>query len=78
MNICQLRNERDYTQEELAELAEVDRRHLQDIEHGKVDPGHLVLRDIRKALQVSWSEFMGKDDGQSPGWSRRRRRRTRA
>ncbi|MEQ1851422.1 MAG: helix-turn-helix transcriptional regulator [Chthoniobacteraceae bacterium] len=54
-----LRRERRWTQEELAEEADVDARHYQDVEAGKVDIGVKYLAKIYRALGRDWNETMG-------------------
>ena len=59
-NVNRLRMQRGLTQDELAELAEIDRRYVQRIEAGTANPGVDVLFRIRESLQVTWDElFLG-------------------
>jgi transcriptional regulator with XRE-family HTH domain len=46
------RQELGLTQEEVAELAEVDRKHISSIETGKTDPGAWTLIRIAGALKI--------------------------
>ncbi len=46
------------TQDELAELAEIDRRYVQRIEAGTANPGIDVICRLRHALHVSWDEML--------------------
>ena len=46
------------TQERLAELAEVDRRHIQRIENGTANPGVDVVCKLRNALTSDWADLM--------------------
>ena len=45
------------TQDDLAGLAEIDRRYVQRIEAGTANPGVDVLFRIRESLQVTWEEL---------------------
>ena len=56
-NVNRLRMLRDLTQDDLAELAEIDRRYVQRIEAGTANPGVDVLFRIREALQTTWDEL---------------------
>ena len=59
-NVNRLRMQRELTQDELAEMAEIDRRYVQRIEAGTANPGVDVLFRIRESLQVTWDElFLG-------------------
>ena len=59
-NVNRLRMQRGLTQDDLAELAEIDRRYVQRIEAGTANPGVDVLFRIRESLHVSWDElFLG-------------------
>ena len=57
--IKQLRNDCDYTQEKLAEVADIDYKYLQRIE-GKTPPNVKLetLERLAKALKVSLSKLM--------------------
>ena len=57
-NVNRLRMERGLTQDELAELAEIDRRYVERIEAGTANPGIDVICRLRQALQVSWDEML--------------------
>ena len=50
--------QRGLTQDDLAGLAEIDRRYVQRIEAGTANPGIDVLCRIRDALQTSWDELL--------------------
>ncbi len=53
-----LREVRGLTQEKLAELVDVDRRHIQRIEVGKANPGIDVLAGLKDALKAEWAELL--------------------
>jgi len=59
--------ERGLTQDELAELAEIDRRYVQRIEAGTANPGIDVICRLRQALRVSWDDLLPGLDGPSGG-----------
>lgn len=46
------------TQEELAELAEIDRRYVQRIERGTANPGIEIVGRLREVFAVSWSDLL--------------------
>ena len=48
-----LRHERGYSQERLAELAAIHENHVRRIEGGTANPSYLVLARIARALGVS-------------------------
>jgi transcriptional regulator with XRE-family HTH domain len=52
-----LRKARDLSQEQLADLAELDRTYLGGIERAKRRPTFLALERLLAALDVGWSEF---------------------
>jgi len=55
--IKQLRKRKGWTQEHLAELADITPRYLIDIEHGRYGPSFEVLHNLAKALDVSIKEL---------------------
>ena len=57
-NVCRLRQQRQMTQDELAEYAEIDRRYVQRIEAGTANPGIDIIARIRSALVCSWDELI--------------------
>jgi transcriptional regulator with XRE-family HTH domain len=57
-NVNRLRQLRGMTQEKLAELIEVDRRHVQRIEKGSANPGIDVICRLRIALSADWADLM--------------------
>jgi len=57
-NINRLRTQRGLTQDDLAGLAEIDRRYVQRIEAGTANPGIDVLWRVREALRASWDEML--------------------
>lgn len=58
-SLRELRKKRGWTQEKLAERADVNARHYQDVEAGKVDIGVKYLAKIYRALGGDWNETMG-------------------
>lgn len=57
-NINRLRMQCGLTQDDLAGLAEIDRRYVQRIEAGTANPGIDVICRVRDALRVSWDELL--------------------
>ena len=57
-NLSRLRTEASLTQEQLCELAEIDRSYLQRVEAGNSQPTVAVAARLRKALRCSWDELM--------------------
>lgn len=58
--------QRGMTQDDLAGLAEIDRRYVQRIEAGTANPGIDVICRVREALGASWDEVLrglGKSSG---------------
>ena len=53
------RTEQGMTQEELAELAEIDRRYVQRIERGTANPGIEIVGRLREVFEVSWTDLLG-------------------
>ena len=50
--------QRGLTQDDLAGLAEIDRRYVQRIEAGTANPGIDIICQIREALRASWDEML--------------------
>ena len=66
-NVHKLRNEAKLTQEELAEMADLSRRYLQEIEAGKYNPTLTIILGLKSALNCSWDDLtngIGKNVGQ--------------
>jgi len=57
-NVCRLRQQRNMTQEDLAEGAEIDRRYVQRIEAGTANPGFDIVARVRRALDCTWDELL--------------------
>ena len=57
-NINRLRTQAGLTQDDLAGLAEIDRRYVQRIEAGTANPGIDVICRVRGALRASWDELL--------------------
>jgi transcriptional regulator with XRE-family HTH domain len=63
LNIHKLRVEAQLTQNELSDLAEIDRSFIQRIETGSNSPSAEVLVRLRRALKCTWDQlFQGVDD----------------
>ena len=58
VNIRRLRRALRWTQEVLAERADINWTHLQEIESGKTNPGYDVLHRICGALGCDWNTMM--------------------
>ena len=56
--IRELRKERGYSQEKLAELADIHENHVRRIEGGTANPSYIVLIRIARALRVGPSELL--------------------
>jgi transcriptional regulator with XRE-family HTH domain len=56
--VKRLRAARSFTQEALAEKADVSRRYLQEIESGTKLPTVPVLARLRKALDCTWDDLL--------------------
>jgi len=61
-----LRQRRGWSQEELAEAADLDRTHVGKIERGQRDPGLVVVVRLADALSVSPGELIHPSDGGTP------------
>lgn len=55
--VRELRKERGYSQEKLAEHAGIHENHVRRIEGGTANPSYLVVVKIAKALRVSPAEL---------------------
>ncbi|MEA2238170.1 MAG: family transcriptional regulator, regulator of sulfur utilization [Thermoanaerobaculia bacterium] len=55
--VRELRNERGFSQERLAELANIHENHVRRIEGGTANPSYLVVGRIARALGVSPAEL---------------------
>jgi transcriptional regulator with XRE-family HTH domain len=62
--IRELRIQKGMTQEELADKTEVSARTIQRIENGEVDPRAYTLQMIAKALEVDYTLFVEKFQGE--------------
>jgi transcriptional regulator with XRE-family HTH domain len=56
--VRELRRERGYSQEKLAEHAGIHENHVRRIEGGTANPSYIVLVKIAKALGVTASELL--------------------
>jgi transcriptional regulator with XRE-family HTH domain len=61
-NVCRLRTAAKFTQEGLAEKADLSRRFIQEIEAGTKKPTVNTAIRLKKALQCSWDELFAKTD----------------
>ena len=66
MNICRLRTQNGWTQEELAGRADIHTRHFQHIEHGEVEPKVSTLTALCGALGCDWNTLMDGIHGAMP------------
>jgi XRE family transcriptional regulator, regulator of sulfur utilization len=57
-NLRQLHKDRGFTQERLAETAEVDIRYLRWLESGQSWPSLQVLGRLKKALDCDWGDLL--------------------
>ena len=55
--VRELRAQRGITQEEAAARAQLDPKHIQDVEHGRTNPTVATLVGVARALGVSMSEL---------------------
>lgn len=55
-----LRQARDLTQEEAAEIAKLDEKHWQDIEGARTNPTVATLVGIARALEVTIADLFDK------------------
>lgn len=60
--IREIRMQRGYNQEQLAELANLNRVTIAKYESGKVEPGAQALARIADALEVTVDALLGRDD----------------
>lgn len=60
--IREIRMQRGYNQEQLAELANLNRVTIAKYESGKVEPGAQALDRIADALEVTVDELLGRKD----------------
>jgi transcriptional regulator with XRE-family HTH domain len=61
-NVCRLRTAAKFTQETLAEKAELSRRYIQEIESGSKNPSvHTAVR-LKIALACSWDDLFTQTD----------------
>ena len=58
MRIRFLRNERKWSQEDLALEADINKNYLSDLERGKRNPTISILKRIAEALDISLSELI--------------------
>ena len=58
------RNDRDFTQDQLADLTGISSRHIANIEKGEVNPSFEVLSTLVKALGVSFDAIFDPADKQ--------------
>jgi transcriptional regulator with XRE-family HTH domain len=59
--VRQIRKDKGVSQEKLAELAELDRTYISDIENGKRNVSIETVYKIAKALDISLKYFFGFD-----------------
>lgn len=56
--VRELRKERGYSQEKLAEHAGIHENHVRRVEGGTANPSYLVLMKLAKALSVKPSDLL--------------------
>ena len=64
--IKEIRESRSLTQDQLAELASLNRVTIAKYESGKVEPGAHALSRIADALEVSTDVLLGRDEEKEP------------
>jgi transcriptional regulator with XRE-family HTH domain len=57
-NVAQLRKTLKFTQWELAEAIDVDRRYIQGLEYGDYWPSLPVLARLKQALDCDWEDLL--------------------
>lgn len=57
-NVGRLRYQAKFTQEQLAEKADISRRYVQLIEAGSYVPTIEVAAKLKKALKVEWNDLL--------------------
>ena len=67
--IREFRKRRGLNQDELAELASLNRVTIAKYESGKVEPGAKALGRIADALEISTDELLGRSDHETDGES---------
>jgi len=65
LNIHKLRVKAQLTQNQLSDLADVDRSFIQRIEAGSNSPSAEVLVRLRRALKCTWDQLFQGVDGES-------------
>jgi len=61
-NVCRLRTAANFTQEKLAEKAELSRRYVQEIESGSKNPSVNTAVRLKIALACSWDDLFNQTD----------------
>jgi len=57
-HIAQIRSLKGWTQEQLADKADIHWRTIQKIEGGEQNPSYQILYKIRRAFNCSWDELL--------------------
>ena len=57
-NIARHRAAKEFTQEKLAEKADVSARYVQDLERGLYAPTVFIANRVRKALNITWDDLL--------------------
>jgi transcriptional regulator with XRE-family HTH domain len=57
-NLSRLRKDRGFTQERLAEMADVELRYIQWLESGRSWPSLPVLGRLKKTLASEWNDLL--------------------
>jgi transcriptional regulator with XRE-family HTH domain len=61
-NLCRLRAAAKFTQEGLAEKADLSRRFIQEIEAGSKNPTVNTVVRLKRALRCSWTDLFAQTD----------------
>ena len=57
-NLARLRRKAGFTQEELAEKADISPRYVQALEVGRYVPTIFIADALRQAVHATWAEFL--------------------
>ena len=74
-NLARLRRKAGFTQEQLAEKADISPRYVQALEVGRYVPTIFIADALRQAVHATWAEFL---DPNEPEPDVKKRRRTKS
>ena len=57
-NVARLRSDLDFSQERLAEKADIHPRYLQKLEAGTAHPSLMVLCRLKRSLKCEWNDLL--------------------